>query len=298
MSIKVARILICCAVFCANACLAGEVLKIGVLAKRGPVKALQMWNATGEHLSRALGDKKIKIIPLDFEAVDPAIKNSDVDFFLVNSSMFITAKIKYGASAIATMVNSRNGNPLTSFGGVIITSAENEKINTLADLKGKRFMAVKETSFGGWQMAFKEIIDSGIDPEKDFAELIFIGNHDNVALAVQNEAVDAGTLRTDTLERMQVEGIIDMEDLKVIAKKDHVGFPFVCSTKLYPEWPLAKVKSTSDKIAQEVVSALKLLKSSDRAAKDAKIVGWVDPLDYSPVEELQKALKVGAYAAQ
>lgn len=298
MSIKVARILICCAIFCAHTCLAGEVVKIGVLAKRGPVKALQMWNATGEYLSRALGDKKFEIIPLDFEAVDAAVKNSDVDFFLVNSSMYITAKIKYGATAIATMVNSRNGNPLTSFGGVIITSSENEEINTLADLKGKRFMAVEETSFGGWQMAFKEIIDSGIDPGKDFAELIFIGNHDNVALAVQNEAVDAGTVRTDTLERMQGEGLIDMEDLKVLARKDHAGFPYVCSTKLYPEWPLAKVKSTPDTLAQEVVSALKRLKPSDRAAKDGKIVGWVDPLDYSPVEELQRTLKVGAYGTQ
>jgi twitching motility protein PilJ len=46
-----------------------------------------------------------------------------------------------------------------------------------------------------------------------------------------------------------------------------------------------------------VLEALKLLKESDEAAKKAKIVGWTDALDYGPVEELQKSLKVGAYAA-
>jgi twitching motility protein PilJ len=38
------------------------------------------------------------------------------------------------------------------------------------------------------------------------------------------------------------------------------------------------------------------MKPDDEAAKNAKIVGWTDPLDYQPVEDLQKTLKVGAFA--
>jgi twitching motility protein PilJ len=45
------------------------------------------------------------------------------------------------------------------------------------------------------------------------------------------------------------------------------------------------------------VGALMKLKPEDPAAKDAKVVGWSVALDYDPVEELQKKLKVGAYAA-
>jgi hypothetical protein len=45
-----------------------------------------------------------------------------------------------------------------------------------------------------------------------------------------------------------------------------------------------------------VASALKEIKPKDKAAKDAKIAGWTDPLDYYGVEELQKELKIGAYA--
>jgi phosphate/phosphite/phosphonate ABC transporter binding protein len=278
-------------------CFAAQTYKIGVLAKRGPVKALKQWKATGDYLTAKIADKTFEIVPLDFDDVNPAIESNKVDFFLVNSSMFITAKVKFGASAVATMVNSRQGQPLKSFGGVILTSVDNDEINSIDDLKGKTFMAVKKSSFGGWQMAYKEILDAGVDPQQDFAKLEFGGKHDNVVLAVQNGAVESGTVRTDTLERMAAEGMIDMDEFKIINKKSHNGFPFVISSALYPEWPLAKTQKTSDAVAKEVLDALKQLKETDAAAKNAKIVGWVDALDYGPVEDLQKSLKVGAYVA-
>lgn len=277
---------------------AAKTVKIGVLAKNGPVKALKMWKATGEYLNGKMAGHTFEIVPLGFDAVNPAIERGDVDFFLVNSSMFVTAKVRFGASAIATMVNSRQGLPLKSFGGVIITSADNDAINGFGDLKGKTFMAVKKSSFGGWQMAYKELLDTGLDPFKDFSKLEFGGKHDNVVLAVQNGAVESGTVRTDTLERMAASGVIDMEEFKVLGAKKTDGFPFVFSTALYPEWPLAKVKGTSDALARKVADALKLLKPDAPAAKNAKIVGWVDALDYQPVEALQKKLKVGAYGSK
>ena len=287
-------ILLVCFLFFSEFSFAGNTYKIGVLAKNGPVKALKMWKSTGKYLSGKLGEN-FEIVPLDFDAVFPAIEKGQVDFFLVNSSMFITAKVKYGAGAIATMINSRQGKPLTSFGGVIFTSEENDDINSIKDLSGKTFMAVKKSSFGGWQMAYMELLRQGIDPFKDFSKLEFGGKHDNVVLAVQNGAVDAGTVRTDTLERMAAADTIDLSDFKIINPEKHGEFPFVCSTPLYPEWPMAKTKGTSDQIAQKVVAALKLLKSTDKAAKDAKIMGWTDSLDYKGVEDLQIKLKVGAY---
>jgi len=210
--------------------------------------------------------------------------------------MFFTAKIKFGANAIATRINSRQDQALNSFGGVIITSAYNDSINSLEDLKGKTFMAVEKSSFGGWQMAYKTIKDAGLDPFQDFAKMEFGGKHDNVVFAIQNEAVQAGTVRTDTLERMAASGTITMEDFKIINKQNYANFPFICSTALHPEWPLTKTSATSDALTQKVVAALKQITKDNPAAAKAKIIGWSEPLDYSPVEELQKALTVGAFA--
>ncbi len=279
--------------FCSFSAQAAEVVKIGVLAKNGPAKVLKKWTATGEYLSQKLG-KTVEIVPLDFDKVNAAIEGNAVGFFLINSSMFVTAKVKFGAAAIATMINSRQGQALEVFGGVIFTTAYNDSINSLEDLKGKTFSAVKKSSFGGWQMAYKTIKDAGMDPFTDFAKVDFAGKHDNVVFAIQNEQAEAGTVRTDTLERMVASGAIAMEDFKIINKQSS-SFPFVYSTTLYPEWPLAKTAATSDALAQEVVAALKQVKKDDPAAKKAKIIGWADPLDYGPVEELQQALSVGAF---
>ncbi len=287
-------LLISSALLIGNVAVAGD-YKIGVLAKRGIGKAMLKWGPTADYMNEKLQGDTFSIIPLDFEEVFPAIENKEVDFFLVNSSMYVTAKVKYGASSIATMINSRQGESLKSFGGVILTYADRDDINSLADIKGKKFMAVKESSFGGWQMAYKEFLDNGINPTQDFASLQFGGKHDNVVLAVQNGEVDAGTVRTDTLERMAAAGDIDLAEFKIISAKTHAGFPFVVSTALYPEWPVAKLAGTSDEIAKRVADTLTKLKADTKAAKSAKIVGWTTSLDYTEVEDLQKLLKVGAY---
>ncbi|MFH1154421.1 MAG: PhnD/SsuA/transferrin family substrate-binding protein [Pseudomonadota bacterium] len=280
--------------FISTFCNAQDTYKIGVLAKDGPVKALKMWKSTGEYLSTRIG-ATFEVVPLDFDAVFSAIEKNEVHFFLVNSSMFITAQVNYGAKAIATMINSRQGIPLKNFGGVIFTSEENDAVNSLSDLKGKTFMAVEESSFGGWQMAYMEFLNQGIDPQKYFSKIEFGGKHDNVVLAVQNGLVDAGTVRTDTLERMAAAGTIQLSEFKILNEKKYEGFPFVCSTTLYPEWPMAITKGTSDTIAQKVVDALKMLKPEDKAAQDAKVVGWTDALDYQGVNDLLKKLRLGAY---
>ena len=162
-----------CSLFSVTVASAQE-YKIGVLAKRGVAKAMEKWGDTAEYLNKNVAGDSFTIVPLDFDEVFPAIENKEVDFFLVNSSMFVTAKVKYKSSAIATMINSRQGQSLKSFGGVILTYVDRDDINSISDLKGKKFMGVKDSSFGGWQMAYKALLDQGIDPTKDFASLQFV----------------------------------------------------------------------------------------------------------------------------
>jgi phosphate/phosphite/phosphonate ABC transporter binding protein len=293
ISRKVLSLMLCALLLPASAWAAE--LKIAVLAKNGPSKALQQWGATAQYLSTKLPEHSFVIVPLSFDEVFPAIEANKVDFFLINSSMFITAKLRYAAEAIATMVNSRQGKPLKSFGGVIFTYITQDGINQLEDLKGKRFMAVKQSSFGGWQMAYKELLDQGINPQADFTSLTFGDRHDNVVYAVQNGEADAGTVRTDTLERMAASGDIDMAEFKILNARQHSGFPFVVSTALYPEWPFAKTAATNAEVAQQVATALFELSATNPAAKAAKVVGWSLPLDYQPVEALQQSLGVGAF---
>ncbi len=282
------------AVLVASLCQAQNAVTIGVLDKNGPLQAMKEWGATGEYLTGKIG-QPVNIIPVSYFDLDHTIQDGKVDFFLVSPSMFVTAKVKYQAVSVVTMINSQEGAALTTMGGVIFTRADNNSINKLADLAGKKFAAVSLASYGGWQLTQKECADNGFNIIEQVGTLRFFMKHEAVVKAVLSGKADAGTVRTDTLERMAHKGTLSMGDVKIINKKEYPDFPFACSTQLYPEWPLARLASTDAGLADRIGKALKLLTPDDRAAKDAKIVGWIDALDYSGVEELQRKLQVGAF---
>jgi len=268
-------------------------IKIGILALRGAPKVMEEWAATGEYLTGKMGEP-VTIMPLEFAAIEPMIKDGKIDFVLANSAFYVEMEKLYGAKAIAMQINSAGGKPVKEFGGVIL-ARKDSPINTLADLKGKKFMVVKASSFGGGQMALRLLLQNGIDYKKDFAEFKEGGKHDNVVLAVKNGAMDAGTVRTDVMEAMAAEGKISMADFKIINQvKD--SFPFVHSTELYPEWPMAAAKHVDAAKASKLAEALIAIKPDTDAAKKAGILGWAPPADFKSVRECLKALKYGAFA--
>jgi two-component system, sensor histidine kinase and response regulator len=272
-------------------------VKIGVLAKRGSDICLKEWNLTAEYLSTRIPDKSFIIIPINFDQIYSSVENGKVDFILVNSSLYVELEHWYGVNRIATLKNQRMEGAYTEFAGVIFCKADRADLKELADLKGKTFMAVNETSFGGWRMAWREFKEIGFNPYHDFKALSFGGTHDAVVYAVKDGIVDAGTVRTETLERMQNEGEIDVKDFYVfpyIGEKS-TNLPFLHSTREYPEWPIAKVRHTPDALAEKVVVALLEMPADSAAAKAAQMAGWTIPLNYQPVHDCLKYLRVGPY---
>jgi len=218
-----------------------------------------------------------------------------VDFILVNSALYVELEVIYGVSRIATLKNRGRIKAYTVFGGVIFCQSDRSDIKNLDDLKGKSFMAVDETSFGGWHMAWRELKASGINPYNDFTSLQFGGTHDAVVYAVRDGKVDAGTVRTDTLERMVAEGKIDLSEFYIINQQKTGDFLFVHSTRLYPEWPFAKAEHTPDNLAEKVAIALLSMSPDSPAATAGKCAGWTIPLNYEPVHECLKELSIGPY---
>lgn len=263
-----------------NCVFAESSVKIGVLAKRGPEKAMQQWQATGDYLSKRLR-RKVRIVPLKFVEIEPALQRRTIDFLLANSAFYARFQEKYNLKAISTMVNKKGIFALDKFGGVIFVR-KSQRIYDLQDIRGKRFMCVKFSSFGGAHMALRLLKESGIDPKTDCASFAEGGTHDDVVMAVLRRKTDVGTVRSDTLERMAEEGKIKLDSFRIINEIND-GFQFIHSTRLYPEWPFAACGTTDPKLARDVAKALILLKSTDKALIDAKVYSWTYPADYSDV---------------
>jgi two-component system, sensor histidine kinase and response regulator len=272
-------------------------IRVGVLAKRGPVKCLKKWKATVDYLSKSIPGYHFSIVPLGFNQIHDAVAKKEVEFILANSSFYVELEMTYGVNRIATLKNKRLNGTYTTFGGVVFTLKRHKRIRSYEDLRGKRFMAVKENSFGGWRMAWREFKEAGINPKQDFRELLFGGTHDAVVYAVMKGKVDAGTVRTETLERMDLEGKIDLKNFHVIhehgGKKVHLNF--LHSTREYPEWPMAKVAHTSMSLAEKVAIKLIEMKPDSPAAVAASCSGWTIPMHYQGVHDCLRYLRIGPY---
>ncbi|HPN56659.1 MAG TPA: ATP-binding protein, partial [Candidatus Omnitrophota bacterium] len=67
-------------------------------------------------------------------------------------------------------------------------------------------------------------------------------------------------------------------------------------TRLYPAWPLAKLRHTDERIAKEVVVALLGMERDDYAAVRGEYGSWITPLSYESVHALMRQFRVGIYA--
>jgi len=270
-------------------------VRLGVLSLRGPENALRMWGPTAEYLTRHISGHQFVVVPLGFDELLPAVRDGAVDFVLANSSYYVEMELSYGTSRIATLRNRDHGHSYTQFGGVVLTRAERSDLHTFADLAGKSFMAVDELSLGGFHAAWREMRQAGVEPYRDFKPLLFGGTHDAVIYAVRDGTVDAGTVRTDSLERMAAEGKIRLEDYRVIQPASHPEFIFQSSTRLYPEWPMARLQHTPQALGHSVALALMQMPPDSAAAVQGNNAGWTIPADYQPVHDLLRELRLGPY---
>lgn len=267
-----------------------EPVRIGVLAYRGTEAARVQWAPLAEQLSSAMPEYRFQIAPYALSTFSDAVAEGSVDLVLTNPGHYVLLESQHGVTRIATIKKSTAGAGSTSFGAVIIARSDRDDIKRLEHLRGKSFAAVSEHAFGGFQMAWRELVERDIDPFKDFKRIDFLGfPQDDIVLTVLKGFADAGTVRTGVLEQMAAEGQIRLQDFRVLNRQHVSGFGPALSTRLYPEWPLAKAAHVPDRLVERIVVAL----LTEESALPG--ISWTIPQDYSPVHELMRDLSIGPY---
>lgn len=265
---------------------------LGVLSFRPKPETLDRWQATVDYLSEKTGHRFL-LAALTYPELEAAINQHQIDFVLTNPAHYILMTRRNGLSSpLATLVNLENGLPFTQFGGVIVTRAGRNDISRLEDLRDKIVATPDTGSFGGYQTQAFELDQAGISIASQIKLLITGMPHDKALFAMLEGRADAAFVRTGLIESLIRDGLVDGSQIAVLNRRQTPDFPFLLSTRLYPEWPVAAMPGTDDHLAQAVTKALFSLSSAHPASLQGGYHGWTIPSDYEPVRLMMEALRL------
>ncbi len=265
---------------------AKKAIRIGILAKRGAEVAFHRWNPLARYLSKGLGTA-FTIVPLPFSQLESYVSQGKVDMVFANQIFFVSLRKRFGVIPLATVKNIRGG---PYMGGVIFVR-RHSRIKGLTQLRGKKIGVVSLKSAGGFVIQASELMKYGLDVRKDCRIKVF-NNQDFVVYAVLNGVMDAGFVRTGQLESMAMEKKIRLSQFTILNSRTYPDFKLRCSTSLWPAWPMAARKGMDPVLRKRIASKLVGLRPNVAVDKAARIQGFTEPGDYSPVETAMKALNM------
>jgi phosphonate transport system substrate-binding protein len=175
-------------------------------------------NATliADYLSKKTGYHVTSQVLTSYAAVTEGMTSDQVDIGWVGPLDYVIAHRKNGAEAVTKSV--RKGLP--SYKAFIIVN-KNSGINTIADLKGKKFAFGDPTSASSSLYPQYMMKKAGFDP-KDLGQTVNISNQTQIAVEVCQGVVDAGAIyddaRTNKGADTSCPGIMDKT--KIIATTD------------------------------------------------------------------------------
>ena len=272
--------------------------KFAVLAYRPKPETEARWQPLIDYLNSTHPNQPISLVVLNYPELEAAVKAKQVDFVLTQPSHYILLNQREGLlSPLATLVEKEADKALANFGGAILTRSDKTNIQRLSDLRGKRIAISSMTSLGGYQMQAFELQQVGVQLPND-AQIIETGQSQDKAIQeLLAGRADAAFVRTGLIEAMQREKKLDIGQLRIINAQPASDFPFVRSTRLYPEWPVAAMPWTEGNLARQIAAAILSLPPDGETARAANIRGFTIPGDYRPVDELMRQLRLPPFDA-
>ena len=267
-------------------CEAREV-RIAVLAFQGSERAVRDFEPPAASLNPARPDHSVTLIPHDLDGLHRAAEQQTVDFIITNPGDYVGLEARFGVTRLATLESRGHAVPTDTVGSTLVTLNRPGHPRTLSDLSGKRVAIVARDAFGGWQTIWREMDDAGL---WRLPHLIETGvPMERVADALRAGRADAGVLRACLLEEMIADGRAGADEFAVAGERPAAGFPCRLSSRLYPDWPFARLAGTAPDLAKAVTASLLTMPPVDGRA-------WTAPQDYSSVHALFRGLRTGPYA--
>ena len=278
---------------CAGAGFAAEprqAVRVAVLADKGIEMAQEEWSFVFQWLNRSLPGHRFELVGLDHPELRQEVHAGTVDFVITNAGNYSELEYAEGITRLVTLDAVSALSPSQAVGSAVVVRASSG-MTELAELRGKHLLAASREAFCCYQIAARELVLAGIDPEHDLGHLEFVGFPiQSIARAVQAGKADAGIVKTCLIEQMVASGILKPGELRVLSPRKIPDYPCQTTSRLYPDWPFAAVRHTPPELSRTVAVALLEMPESPEGYR------WTIPAHYAVVDEMFRDLKLGRYA--
>lgn len=279
----------------ASQALAEATLTLGIFAYRPKEVLLERYQPLADHLTEQLKTHRVVLRVLTQAEMEQAVEREELDFVFTNPSHYVLLRNQGKFTGVlATLVSLESGKAVDTLGGVIITNHARNDISSLEDLKHRNVGIPGSKFLGGYQTQAYELLRANIVMNEDVHTTI-LGSHDNVVEAVLSGKVDAGFIRTGVIEELIKTNKLQPNSLRIINEKHHKNFPFLVSTRLYPEWAFVATPKLEAGIIRKVVASLLVLDEAHPVSQRARIGGFAPPGDYQEVDALSRTLRLAPY---
>ncbi|WP_456377810.1 PAS domain S-box protein [Thiolapillus sp.] len=271
-------------------------LTLGVFSYFPPAEIHSHWQPLVDYLNSRLENARIKLRVMNLHDIDDALASKDLDFIITNPGHYILLRERYNLEgALATIIRQAGeGQSTQQTGGVIFARQDRADISRLASLRGKWIAVAGTKHLGGYQAQAYELLQAGILLPRD-AYLIETGDYNTVIETVLSGNVDAGFIPAGVLEDAHLSGEHSLKTIKVINENKQPGFPYLISTRLYPQWPVFALPHVQQEFTNAFLETLAALKPNHPAAQAAHLAGFAPPADYQSAESIIQALKLPPY---
>lgn len=176
-----------CLFSCGDSGKSPKLLRVGFVPAEDAQQVMQNAQPIVDILQKQLGMEIQPFVAGDYTGVVEALRVNKLDIAFLTPASYVLAKNEANVKVI--LKSERKGIP--SYYAAIITRADSG-IKTLDDLRGKTFAFGDALSTTGNIFPRKMFKERGIDPTRDFKQIMYSGGHDATVLAVLNGKVDAG----------------------------------------------------------------------------------------------------------
>jgi phosphonate transport system substrate-binding protein len=258
---------------------AEDLIRVGMIPGSGATTgSAEDQKVLQTYLSDVLGVSVKLVVPKDYNATLEGLGNGSFDFAILGAVGYVKAHEKFGVVPLVQRDIDKQ------FHSLFITQSSS-LINSLGDLKGKRFAFGDMVSTSGHVMPYRSMVEAGIDPGKDLQWSRFAGSHAATVKAVAAGVADAGSVDESVFKSLVADGKVDGSKLRVfyttppfvdyvwVARKDVDG----ATQKKFADAFLRLAPGRDDKV-------LSILKGVRYAA--------VTDAEYKPVHDYVKKLSL------